>query len=520
MAFGPLRSYVDAFDDDDGDIADWMARRNAQLAGRDAAEAAGREAWNQATRTGQDIVAATPHDLIRLGGQTLADSGPDPEAQADPPSSVDPVQPIKPDGPLATPPDLRFATAQPGDSISRLVGTSDPAAVGRFLSLNGMDPRNSTIFAGRSYAVPTQYDNATDDEVNAGAHVLRSDNARLAAPQAQRAAAQAADDVWQQRFSSGRNVWTGEPTGQLRVAAPTPPAAPQQQTSQSWLDRSTFAKQTLGDAAGLAGQGYGVVRGGVHTVQGAIDGAAFLAELPFSSSAQNQVRELGHKVADYARTRAADPGLVGRDLRTFAHSENVKLNPYATPMADTLSGELQRRFGIGANQGETAFDVGSVLFGGEVAKGLEAAAVAREAPAVEAYVRAHLPADEAEYMLGRDVGRGSHWIPLRTKLPWGGKIPPQLMNSRFNVSKLEGANRWQQQKYHFENDTNFYGNGFPWRTGKGSGWNGERDYGWQRNDPLTRLIVGMPADTKGLVGGAAAAGLDTGYDALEQEQPQ
>jgi hypothetical protein len=216
--------------------------------------------------------------------------------------------------------------------------------------------------------------------------------------------------------------------------------------------------------------------------------------------------------------------LLARDAGTWLRSENEKLNPYATPIADTLPGELQRRFGIGANQGETAFNVGSLLFGGEIAKGLEGIAVARELPRVEKYVRANAP-DLAEYMLEPypREGMGAHYVPRKTKWPdilGGGPLPSKLINSKFNVSRLPNANRFQQYKYHFENDPSYYGGPVRGRQGKGTGWSGEKDFGWRRNDPLTRTVVGMPADTRGLVGGAIASSVNQGYDAWGEDQPQ
>jgi hypothetical protein len=152
---------------------------------------------------------------------------------------------------------------------------------------------------------------------------------------------------------------------------------------------------------------------------------------------------------------------------------------------------------------------------------LEGLAVAREAPAVEAYVRANLEPKLADYMLEPYEGMGSHYVPRRTKMPealGGAPLPPSLIDSRFNVSRLPGATRWQQYKYHFMNDPNYSGGPVRGRQGKGSGWSGERDFGWERNGPVTRLIAGMPADTKGFIGGAAAAGLNSTLTSIDEDQ--
>jgi hypothetical protein len=68
-------------DGEDDDIADWMARRNADVANLNDPEAdtAGRDAWNAATRDGTNIAAQTPLDLRSLGVAQLA-CGPSPAA--------------------------------------------------------------------------------------------------------------------------------------------------------------------------------------------------------------------------------------------------------------------------------------------------------------------------------------------------------------------------------------------------------------------------------------------------------
>jgi hypothetical protein len=63
------------------DIADWMARRNADVATLNDpdTDAAGRDAWNVATRDGTNVAAQTPLDLRSLGAVQLA-CGPSPAA--------------------------------------------------------------------------------------------------------------------------------------------------------------------------------------------------------------------------------------------------------------------------------------------------------------------------------------------------------------------------------------------------------------------------------------------------------
>src|SRR5512139_3305293 len=113
-----------------------MAGRSAQVAGREEAEAAGRQAWEGGTRDSIPVAAPRPSDLIALGESATQPSSRDEsmdELQAPPAendTSIERAQVAEPVGPLMSPPRLRFVSARPGDSISNLVGSSDPAAIG------------------------------------------------------------------------------------------------------------------------------------------------------------------------------------------------------------------------------------------------------------------------------------------------------------------------------------------------------------------------------------------------------
>lgn len=526
--FRPFPRRVDVFDDAD-DIDDWMLGRSAQVAGRAKDEAAGRQTWEDGTRDGVPVSAARPSDLIALGKSTAPPADPDGSAgyaqahTSEGGSSVEPADLAAPDGPLVTTPRLRFVSAKPGDSISSLVGSNDPAAIGRFLSLNNMEPGQSTIRSGLSYVVPTSFDDASHDERAAGHRALGTDNRRVAAIRADRARRQADIDRQARLLLAGRNIWTGVPVSSPAPRRASPPKAPSHPRPRSWMDDSSLAKKNAGAAAEMVGQGYGVLRGGWHTVKSLGTAARLFNPLdPFLSpdgeAAWDQVMRNGRRYVSGIKRRVAHPGLLADDL----HNLNVALNPNATPMAGTLSGELKRRFDIGANQGEAALNLAPVLPGGRVARALEAMVVAKEAPAVAAYVRATLPPEEAAYMLEPYQGMGAHYVPRRTKMPsllGGGPLPSWFIDSPFNVSELQGATRWQQYKHHFMNDPKYGGGRLPNRRGKGSGWSGRR-YGWERNGPITRAIEGLPADTQGLIGGAAVAGMLSASDVVNRDQTQ
>jgi hypothetical protein len=66
--------------------------------------------------------------------------------------------------------------AQRGDSISKILGTSKPAAIGAFMRINGLT--SSEIFAGQEYVLPSDDYSRADSQL--GQSALNSDNARRA----------------------------------------------------------------------------------------------------------------------------------------------------------------------------------------------------------------------------------------------------------------------------------------------------------------------------------------------------
>jgi hypothetical protein len=96
-----------------------------------------------------------------------------------------------PDAGPASAPGFTSITAQRGDSISRLLGTSNPGAIQRFKDLNGITGSSSTIFAGQTYRVPTNLTDFSAEETNGGQATLVADNNRLAQIRAAQEAATA-----------------------------------------------------------------------------------------------------------------------------------------------------------------------------------------------------------------------------------------------------------------------------------------------------------------------------------------
>jgi hypothetical protein len=87
-------------------------------------------------------------------------------------------------GSPADAPEPRFYTARPGDSISTILGTSDPAAIGAFMQLNGLN--SSQIRAGRTYQLSDPNAPRLDGATRLGLAALKVDNERRAALAAMR----------------------------------------------------------------------------------------------------------------------------------------------------------------------------------------------------------------------------------------------------------------------------------------------------------------------------------------------
>ena len=69
--------------------------------------------------------------------------------------------------------------ARKGDSISSILGSSDPAAIGAFMEANGM--KDSRLRVGESYLIPRRADLADTSMAGRGQAALHTDNARAAA---------------------------------------------------------------------------------------------------------------------------------------------------------------------------------------------------------------------------------------------------------------------------------------------------------------------------------------------------
>ncbi len=283
------------------------------------------------------------------------------------------------------------------------------------------------------------------------------------------------------------------------------------------------------EAARGVGRATGVVWGGIHAVQGLADGAVLMNRLadPLdalkSSAGQSAAAQLargvvgaGQRAADYVEKGVADPAGVIRDVRDKGEEWRRDLDPSATSVAPSFRAELGRNFDIGQNQGELAFNVGSLVVGGPAAKTVKGVAGVSNIGNVERYVLQGF-GPRAAARLSEPYpasGMGSHFVARDTRLPkflGGGRLPKSYLDSPFNKLAPPGSSIGDMYERHFAVDPRFYGT----RAG-GERWSG-RDLNLPRYGPLGQLWYGSPAPLKARVAGLGAATGNGFYSAEDAE---
>ena len=245
------------------------------------------------------------------------------------------------------------------------------------------------------------------------------------------------------------------------------------------------------------------------------------------------VTDAAHGAAAYVTSRASNLELLRQDALRW----NRALNPSATPVAGTVSDEIGRRFRIGMNQGDTAYNVATLALpvAGEL-KGMAGLGRFAEAGAAK-YLRMGATPEQAAYLAERDfTTMGHHSIAPRRaafvrqlpavqaaaqrlgapQLPervFGDlPVPRAFVDSRFNVVKPGGVERGQLYRRHYALDNKYHGGPVSAEHG-GGGWSG-RKLGWTRYGSAERLWHGTPPATK-----AAALGPPAAFDALGRAIP-
>lgn len=294
------------------------------------------------------------------------------------------------------------------------------------------------------------------------------------------------------------------------------------------VNESPAAKSVATKTARGAGNVVGIANGATHAIQGMAEGAIFAGRLAnpiarFTSPGRSATDQLGQVVvnvgtttADYVKKAIADPGAVGRDINRQADQWLRELDPSATQPASTLEGELQRNFEIGRNQGEFAFDVGSLLFGGPAATTMKGVSRGANLGNSAKYLAQGFSPKAAAHLAAPypKSNMGSHFIPRRTRLPeflGGGPLPQSYMDGPFNKLLPPDISRGDFYELHYEVDPRFYGTSV-----LGERWSG-RDLELTRHGSLGQLWYGSPAPLKARIGGLGAS-IGGGLYDLGEEQ--
>jgi hypothetical protein len=266
-------------------------------------------------------------------------------------------------------------------------------------------------------------------------------------------------------------------------------------------------KNMVGSLAGDAGVVVGAVKIPVQAAQFAKDlldplygplhgGRSPL--LSYAQSADDEVRQVW--AAAHHPIRSIEAG---------ASRANVALNPYATPMAPTVTDEVRRRFNIGQNQGQLAFNI----------------AIGALAP--EVLAKPFVPVDQvaqrmaqgmsesaARYLAELYTGMGHHYYPRRGVA--GVKLPKALSDSPLNVLKPPGISRGDMHQLHYEVDPSFHGARL--KASIGQHWSG-KTLGLKKNHPVVQVVRGAPTALKQTVSGIVGGGVGAADAARQRRQP-
>ncbi|MFT4933622.1 MAG: hypothetical protein ACI9LT_000291 [Pseudoalteromonas distincta] len=305
---------------------------------------------------------------------------------------------------------------------------------------------------------------------------------------------------------------------QAQLAQATQPAVRRQQSGgsprpagqsvmsriEASLDGSPTAKALVGHLAQQGAIPIGLLRGGAEAIEGLAEAAVFVARAhnpvldrllsPAGETAGEQFGDAVQRGLEYVVEGAKNPQVFIEDARSFGHQMRLDLDPSATPVAPTFKGELQRRLDIGMNQGELAFEVGSLALGGPLAKSTKAFGAVKASP-VEKYLAQGFTPAQAAHLAKPYPKRnmGHHAVGRRWNLP---KV---FTESEFNVLRPQGITRGDFYELHFRVDPHFHGTSV-----LRGGWRGEA-LGFKRYGPLGRIWHGTPEPMKARVGGLSAA---------------
>lgn len=417
----------------------------------------------------------------------------------------------------------RTAVAQPGDSISRLLGTSDPSAIGAFSRANGLKPGDSTIYAGRTYFLPNDSGGSAQDR-GEGLLMIRRDNARKAQLEADRA--QGSDLAAQARYLLDQfsyipqyfhpYIGTETPAGASSQTTTKPSllgrindAVDNFQLPPSALDRSPTARAIGGYVGHEVGKEVGHVTGAAKVVKGIGEGALLFGRLlnpidPYLSDPGDAAWDhvfggLGSGY-DYVHSRIDDPKLAGSDISNAWHQFRLAHDPSASPQGATLADEVRRNAAIGKNDGELEAEIAALFGGGPATKAIRELGALKASTAAD-FAAIGVPKRAIRRWSKPYDGRGHHNIPVGWAQENG--ISPLIYDDPLFVVDGAGMNFGDFQIEHFGLDDAFQGGG---SKRKRTNWSG-KDMGLSRYSGPKRLWRGTPPLMKAAIGTGAAAGV-------------
>lgn len=297
-------------------------------------------------------------------------------------------------------------------------------------------------------------------------------------------------------------------------------------------------KIAVGMVARPTGAVVGAARGVKHMAEDLVESVNFASRLldpldaqysPRGEAAWDQVANAGGRTFEYVKNGVSNPGAVVGDVDHALHNLRGKINPSATPMADSMGGEFRRNYEIGKNQGEFAVDVGAtVRSGGAVKRLAGVGALSKDALMAKFLEQGFNPA-QASYLAEPYMGMGHHYVPRSFRIREAAKGPPlpkaiigwrlpqAVSDSAFNVLKPRGISRGNFYELHYKVDRSFGGTRLPAKEGGGT-WSG-KDLGLKKYNKAGRVWHGSPGPLKAAVGGGAAAGSAWAYDRFDEEKP-
>jgi hypothetical protein len=322
-------------------------------------------------------------------------------------------------------------------------------------------------------------------------------------------------DAWTQATQASQNLFAPKPdnppttnpragSSQPQLVAPAQPNA--NPVPNAWapvLDPAMDITRNIGNVVGVG-------RGVVHSGEGLLGTAAFLARLanpwdkqnsPPGASAYEQLTGAANQAADYVKNGLRDPGSVWNDVKDAGRRLLVDIDPNASPPASTLAGEFQRNFNIGQNQGELGYNLSSLLFGGALLKGATELGYAPEAAGASKFLAQGFSQAQADYLASPYKGIGHHFFPRRgVELPDGSRLFLRkiISDSPFNVLKPPGINIGDFYGLHYDVDPHVRGFKIPAANGGGV-WPNE-NVPLQKYGLLGRLWYGSPPPLKTAVG--------------------